>query len=455
MATEVIVTVIPGGGGDYTTLSGFESGEQRNLVTADEISVAECQAGLVTGDVCTINGWTTDATRRVVIRPASGHEHGGDKTAGFRVTHATATSGIIRPFHDVTVKGIVLLPTGNSSAVRNNGNAPSLDVDSCIIAGDSAGGTGSGISCDTTTGRFWNNFISGFDGVSGAIGILTAVAGNTISAYNNTIDDCRIGIARTNGTLRPKNNIVQNCTSVDYSGTLTDSETNISSDTTSPNAALRSISLTFVDAANGDYHLAAGDTDAIGAGTDLHADANLAFNYDIDGDTRPDGAWDIGADQIPASGITLTADGGSYTLSGTDAGLLRGYYLAADGGSYTLTGTAAALARNLLLSADGGSYTLTGGAATLRRDHILGADAGSYELSGTAADLLRNYLLGADSGTYTLTGEEATLTVTSQDRIIADSGSYALTGGEATLTVNEAAGGGGGGILLIRRRRRS
>ena len=39
------------------------------------------------------------------------------------------------------------------------------------------------------------------------------------------------------------------------------------------------------------------DTEAIGAGTDLSADANMPFSTDIDGGPRTPGAWDIGADQ--------------------------------------------------------------------------------------------------------------------------------------------------------------
>jgi acid phosphatase family membrane protein YuiD len=54
---------------------------------------------------------------------------------------------------------------------------------------------------------------------------------------------------------------------------------------------------TFSDATNKDFHLGFGDTTAKGFGADLHADANLAFSTDIDGHTRPNGAWDIGADQ--------------------------------------------------------------------------------------------------------------------------------------------------------------
>ena len=41
MATEIVHT-IRASGGDYTTLSAWEAAQQRDLVAADEIAVAEC-----------------------------------------------------------------------------------------------------------------------------------------------------------------------------------------------------------------------------------------------------------------------------------------------------------------------------------------------------------------------------------------------------------------------------
>jgi hypothetical protein len=58
-----------------------------------------------------------------------------------------------------------------------------------------------------------------------------------------------------------------------------------------------SVSVQFVDAAGGDFHLAAGDTAARGKGVDLSTDPNLPVTDDIDGDPRPTSGPDIGADQ--------------------------------------------------------------------------------------------------------------------------------------------------------------
>jgi hypothetical protein len=79
---------------------------------------------------------------------------------------------------------------------------------------------------------------------------------------------------------------------------------------------------TFVDAANGDYHLALSDTGARGYGT---AGLPCPLTTDIDGEPRA-GAWDIGADQTPPANTpptitsALTANGTvgqafSYTIT--------------------------------------------------------------------------------------------------------------------------------------------
>lgn len=130
----------------------------------------------------------------------------------------------------------------------------------------------------------------------------------------------------------------------------------------------------------------------------------------------------------------LTAESGSFSLTGTDATLTYSgttYTLTADPGSYTLTGTDAALEAGRLLAASPGSYTLTGQDATLTRDAVLTAASGSYTLTGTAAALNAGRKLTAESGSYTLSGTDASLIA---DRVLtAASGSFVLTGTDASL----------------------
>jgi len=58
--------------------------------------------------------------------------------------------------------------------------------------------------------------------------------------------------------------------------------------------------IAFANAGGVDFHLSSSASpELLRAGLDLGADPALAFTDDIDGDPRPAGAWDLGADQTP------------------------------------------------------------------------------------------------------------------------------------------------------------
>ncbi len=134
---------------------------------------------------------------------------------------------------------------------------------------------------------------------------------------------------------------------------------------------------------------------------------------------------------------TLTADSGSFALTGQDTALNFNRTLAADSGSFALTGQAAALTFNRALVADSGSFALAGQDATPTFSRVLSAASGSYALAGQDATLTytpisgATYTLAAASGSFALAGQGAVLL---QNRsLAADSGSFALTGQDATL----------------------
>jgi hypothetical protein len=135
-------------------------------------------------------------------------------------------------------------------------------------------------------------------------------------------------------------------------------------------------------------------------------------------------------------GATLTADSGTYALTGTAATLKADRKLAADSGSYAITGTDVSLKLGRKLTAESGTYTVNGTAVSLTVGRKLTADSGTYSLTGTDVTLTYSpaggYTLALDSGSYTLTGTAATLKVART--LAADSGTYALTGTDVTLT---------------------
>ena len=67
----------------------------------------------------------------------------------------------------------------------------------------------------------------------------------------------------------------------------------------------------------------------------------------------------------PSVGYSITANAGSYAVTGQTATLARSRLLTANAGSYAVTGQTAILTKSRLLSGDFGVYTVTGAAAVI------------------------------------------------------------------------------------------
>lgn len=123
--------------------------------------------------------------------------------------------------------------------------------------------------------------------------------------------------------------------------------------------------------------------------------------------------------------------------------------LTADAGSYSLTGTAATLRKGKVLAAAAGSYGLSGQAATLRHAWKIAAGAGGYSLGGQAAGLVHGWKVAAGVGSYTLNGQDASLTLSAGNKQIdADAGAYDLVGTAASLIHARIIAAGVGGYSL-------
>lgn len=140
--------------------------------------------------------------------------------------------------------------------------------------------------------------------------------------------------------------------------------------------------------------------------------------------------------QTGGTAYSLTADVGTYTLTGQNADLYYNRAVSADAGAYSLTGQAASLLRDSLLSLDAGSYAITGQDASLDYQKAISADAGSYSITGQIADLTRSVVLSADAGAYVISGQDANLARSAY--LDANIGSYAITGEAATLLYEQA-----------------
>lgn len=103
-----------------------------------------------------------------------------------------------------------------------------------------------------------------------------------------------------------------------------------------------------------------------------------------------------------ATHYTLTAEAGSYSMTGQSVGLRAARKMAAAPDSYALTGQAADLKFGRKISAGAGAYALTGQDAVLRAIRKMAAEGGSYALTGYDANLVigKHYILTAEAGSY-------------------------------------------------------
>jgi len=77
--TEVVSIIREDGTGDYTSLSAWEAGEQRDLVALNEIATARIEGTWTNPDTTavTIDGWTTGENNYIKIYTTPEARHGG------------------------------------------------------------------------------------------------------------------------------------------------------------------------------------------------------------------------------------------------------------------------------------------------------------------------------------------------------------------------------------------
>jgi len=320
MPTEVVKT-IRASGGDYSTLSGFLSGEGRDLTATDEIAVAEVYNDWATGlgDRFFGSGFTTDHTRYVIVRPAAGsgtngpNKHNGIPESGFSV-HYGGYSPCFYPYFDLVVEDIEIQGTGDQQAVSHYANNLMLQVQRCIVQ---KSGTSGRIATLRNSGSiaYYRDclFIQTLDDQGVYIG-----SAGTASYVENCTLVCTAASPASASALKGDsygNKVnARNCAFIgwfaDYPDTNafngTGNATDKSSSTSGlPASAVAVYDLTtaaFTDAANSDYSLVAGSP-LIDAGTDLSA----LYTDDILGATR-DANFDIGAfEYVSSGGGTTTA----------------------------------------------------------------------------------------------------------------------------------------------------
>jgi len=337
MAT--ISTIMPAGGGDYTTLAAWwdwADGES----TADQW--AECYSGGDLGPVTLSNMTATpDANNYPRVYVADGHGHEGDKTAGAYIDAGIVNQAIETidvPY--VRFEGLRVTNTyqfGNGIGVSfnaPNGYADGLLIHDCY-------GTGLnhylGVSSDIVIRNCL--LIDNAESISqDDIGIYASGNGITINAEISNCTStnkivCNDFFNSVAGTVTQRNNYAGSLSFTTFSGWSHDVAYCATADASaddwggSGNLVDQTATNLFTDPDNNDFTLKAGSA-LIDAGADLSG----SFTDDILGNTRPGGSdFDIGAFEYfaPAEinvldGETPVADGettpinfGSVVLDGS------------------------------------------------------------------------------------------------------------------------------------------
>ena len=244
------VLVDTNGGGDYTSLSAAEAGEQiigDNLALRNEKMVISCTSGgTATADTAAVAidaNWSTNESCTYTIQAHADDRHVGIwDDSKFQHTVTTASTAGIYAYAAYGLIDGLQIKTNVSSTYGNIRvrNCADVEVVNCLSIGSLAAPV---IEFYYATGavKAGNNIISGSSGD----GIAIEGTGD-LECFSNTVTNCGAnGISRIGGTLNAVNNSVSNSTTNDFTGTIT-GLTNISSDGTAPDNA---ISYTVYDAA--------------------------------------------------------------------------------------------------------------------------------------------------------------------------------------------------------------
>lgn len=314
-------------------VAAFQSGEVVKKTTDAAVTVTLSNAGdsPIIGIACyasaapdgatTIDGSTTSATNYIKIYTPTSERHSGVyNTSKYRIeTTLNATPIVVSDGH-VQIDGLQLYLTSSNAAspiiLKFQETASAIVAQYYITNNIIRGHTGSAQATyrgiflyDTggagSTAYIYNNLIYDISstGDTSELGIEIFDSSFSWYLYNNTIRDITGRGVYINGTntVYMKNNLFDNNTGLNVSGTVDNSSNNNGADdalgyTCTCGANDRaSVATVFVAESEDDFHLSPADTGSRNYGTSLAG----TFTTDVDGQTRPgQGTWDIGFDEV-------------------------------------------------------------------------------------------------------------------------------------------------------------
>jgi hypothetical protein len=464
MPTDVVKTISPNSTPvvpDYTSLQAWEDAAPADLVAADQRWIGEClDQGAFSqsnGVILTLGGSTADATRYKYLRCAAGASW-KDK-AGVRTT----------PFYPDSANGVSIVDTGGPSygwflnlgeaGWRMEGIQLLTSVDQICMAARGVSGANarvdkclvmsSGIASSARS-TFYN---CGYLAITNCLIINTTVSGGGACTFGHAQGDMRIEgntiIALSDHTNSTVNIYLYNgqvgthhfgnnaffgwnafgddtifgTWRGDYNAT------DLSAFPANWAGTHNQVSLTFAD----QFVSTTNDFRPVGTGSlDLNGTPDSTYlPTDATGTTRSATTPTIGAWELASGPAVLTADTGSFTLSGQSSTLEVGHKLVATTVSYALSSSPTGLTATRRLTATPVSYVLTNPAATLALVKRLVAVTTNYSLTANPTGLSATRRLTSSPGAYSLIG--VTTGLLARRQLSAGVVSYGLTGRTAGL----------------------
>lgn len=298
----------------YTSLSAAEAATRQNLVTGDNTITFECRcsgAGADTTRVAfTAANWTTDSTHTITVQASGSNRHNGTRANGYRIAGSFGFGiGIDIQVGNVRIIGISVNNTATddeSTQFRVTGVANVAFVD-CLAYGSSYYGI-------RLNGNAGTNYVISCIVYGAARGVITTnSSANSNYLYNCTVlNSSAYGIRHQGfGTTYTTNCYAGGSATADFStdgnGTFTTTTCHSADETGDTQTSLVNCNFTNSSSGTEDAHIGSGSS-LSGVGTDLHADAAYPFNTDFEGDTIPDGSWQVGADYYASSAPEPTGE---------------------------------------------------------------------------------------------------------------------------------------------------
>jgi len=183
---------------DYTTLKSWEAAQQRDLVSDDEVEVAECyDDGIIQNPPYAISGWTTDTTRYIKVAAETNSRHDGTESNGVVLQGSGSDAAFYILVPNVEVEGLICRQATNPKrdwfVISISSGSGFVRIHHCIICwNDSSTRQDKAIEVTSlpsgVTAYIWNCAIYGW-----TTGIDVTPDDRDVFVYNVSIFNCNVG----------------------------------------------------------------------------------------------------------------------------------------------------------------------------------------------------------------------------------------------------------------------